>query len=502
MTGDVRLAQIGGTATLGLIGSVIGGYAGVGIGLALGVLLLVVPLRRLTPWSWAQLWLGRNRPLSRVRPVTVINDRSAGGVRYQDGVVAAVVQVLGKAHRPTLLDGPGAVSTDNVLVLDELLPLMHQSLGLRVESLSVVCAGSRHNVGGDYPRVYDTLVGTPHYAGQRETWLIVRINCLDNGAALEPRMTAGTAALATAQRIAASLRCNGLRARVATVTDIVDLEGRLGISGLEPGSRGWHSVRTVSGFLTTYALRTGDISTETLAAMWSLRGEAVTENVTLLADGRAYATIAVQTARPPAAVPSVLLRSLPGQQIRALSGTFCGPRPPLRGVDMCRLPSRVALAVGSSGVLIGRVTGGSRLALPLVDPAGNSHVYIDADDAIVKRIIVRAAGAGERVTVHSSDLERWSSVRMPNVAVVDRPRPDPGSTISVVDGTITPTPRPHTVITVASPADHPPDAADVVIAQSDDSALRIYADGSVYDVDVEFFRAENRYASGSLLTHR
>ena len=146
------------------------------------------------------------------------------------------VQLLGKAHRPTLFTGSTATYTANTIDVAELRPLLQQSLGLAIESLSVVSVGSRRRSTGDYPRVYDTLIGTPPYAGQRETWLIVRINALPNAEALQWRTSIGTATLAAAQRIAAALRQNGIRAKVATATDIVELERRLGNSGVERAS--------------------------------------------------------------------------------------------------------------------------------------------------------------------------------------------------------------------------------------------------------------------------
>ena len=138
------------------------------------------------------------------------------------------VQLLGKAHRPTLFTGSTATYTENTVDVADLLPLLHQSLGLSIDSLSVVSVGARRRSSGDYPRVYDTLIGTPPYAGQRETWLIVRIAALPNAEALQWRTSVGTATLAAAQRISAALRQHGIRAKVATATDIVELERRLG----------------------------------------------------------------------------------------------------------------------------------------------------------------------------------------------------------------------------------------------------------------------------------
>ncbi|MGV7518602.1 type VII secretion protein EccE, partial [Mycobacterium kansasii] len=90
---------------------------------------------------------------------------------------------------------------------------------------------------------------------------------------------------------------------------------------------------------------------------------------------------------------------------------------------------------GPSGVLLGKVDAGNRMMLPLDDPGEFSRVHIAADDALAKRIVVRLAGAGERITVHTRNCARWASVRMPDIAVTDLAKPIAGTTISVVDGT-------------------------------------------------------------------
>jgi hypothetical protein len=84
---------------------------------------------------------------------------------------------------------------------------------------------------------------------------------------------------------------------------------------------------------------------------------------------------------------------------------------------------------------------------------------------------------------------------MPNVAITDQPRPARGTTVSVVDGTVQAVPRPSTVISV-SPADTARVPADVEIAQTAPGMIRVTAAGVSHLVEIEFFRAENRYASG------
>ena len=100
-------------------------------------------------------------------------------------------------------------------------------------------------------------------------------------------------------------------------------------------------------------------------------------------------------------------------------------------------------------------------------------MHIAAEDAIAKRIIIRTAGAGDRITVHTRNLERWDSVRMPHIAVIDHPRPASGTTVSVADGTC-PRHRGRTrVISVGPPANRAASLSDVVIAQTGPATVEV-----------------------------
>ena len=474
--------------TLAVIGWATGGYGGAAIGTVIGLALFAVPWRGQPAWVWAMLRAKRYRHAERAVPTTVANDRSGGGVRYQDGVVITAIQVLGRAHRATLLIGSTMSQTDNTLEIPGLLTILKHNLGMPFQSVSVVSAGSRRRCNGDFPRVYDTFIGTSPYAGQRETWLVLRINACDSAESLQWRATAGTAALAATQRVAAAMSCAGIRARVATATEIVDLDRQLGSSALEtPGSR-WHSLRGEDGWLTSYGYDAARLSTDALMMPWSLRVDGVVQNVTLFPDATVTATVTIRTPQPPTVAPNTALQTFAGQQDPLLRGQLCEPLPRVRGLSRAQLPSALAVPIGSCGVLLGKVSIGDRLLLPLDDPFGHSHVHLAVDDSIAKRILIRAAAAGGQVTVHTTDPNRWSSVRMPNVVVTDLTRPATGTTISVIDGTVAPSPRPATVLSVA------PGPADVVITQTGPATVEISAAGRVHDVEMEFFRAENRYA--------
>lgn len=482
--------------TLAVIGWATVGYIGVGIGTMIGLAFFVVPWRGQPAWFWALLRTKRHRPVEHAAPTTVSNDRCGGGARYQDGVVVTAIQVLGRAHRATLLVGSTMTQTDNTLDIPGLLTILKHHLGMPFESVSVISSGSRRRCNGDFPRVYDSFIGTSPYAGRRETWLVLRINTYDSADALRWRNTAATAALAATQRVASALSCNGIRARVATATEIVELDRRLGSAAHETTARRWHSLRGEDGWLTSYGCDASTISTAALSMPWSLRVDGVIQNLTLFPDSTATATVTLRTPQPPTVAPNTALQTFPGQQSPLLRRHLCGPLPTVRGLSRWPVPEGLAVAIGSSGVLLGKVSAGDRLLLPLDDPLGHSQIRLDVDDTIAKRILIRAAASGGHVTVHTTDPDRWNSVRMPNVVVTDRSRPAPGTTTSVVDGTVLPSPRPATVLSVT---DGP---ADVVISQTGPATVEVRASGRVHYVEMELFRAENRYATSENLISR
>jgi type VII secretion protein EccE len=474
-----------------------GQWLGAGIGAALAALVVVVPWLGQSAWSWLQLRLHGRQTISWSEPFTVANNRSGGGVRIEGGAAVVAVQLLGKAHAPTIMTGSTRVETANKVDVAVLYALMSQPLGLALDSYSTVIAGSRRSRNGDYARVYDTLIGTTQYGGQRESWLILRLNVIDNAEALGWRTTVGAAAIAVAHRVAGSLRCSGLRARVGTATDLTALDQRLGAEALTADRVQWKQVRTQDGWLTTYAYPADAIRSEVLAEAWTLPVDEVIQNVTVFADGSCTATVTVRTPQPLVAPPNVVLRPLRGEQAAALASAMCGPRPRLRGVPVGVLPQRLELEIGPSGVLLGKLRNGDRLLVPLTDSTEPSRVFISGDDPIVKRLVIRAQGSGDRLSVHTRDRARWASVRMPDVVVVGEPRPAPRSTISVIDGPMAPNPRPHTVITVAAPGSPRPGegTVDVCIEQVNGALAKVSVGGQEWMVDMELFRAENRYCT-------
>ncbi|OBH09515.1 type VII secretion protein EccE [Mycobacterium sp. E1747] len=479
----------------------VGGYIGAGVAVVVGVAVVFVRWWGQPAWSWVVLWRRGRRPIHWDAPITVANNRSGGGVRVQDGVAVVAVQLLGRAHQATMVTGSVTVETDNVIDAVELVPMLRQALGLQLDSISVVSLGSRHGNIGDYPRVYDSEIGTPPYAGRRETWLIMRLSIIDNAQALRWRTTVGAAAISVAQRIAGLLRCQGLRAKVATATDLAELDRRLGCDAIEGDTQRWKAIRGEAGWMTTYAYPAEAITSRVLSQAWTLRADEVIQNVTVYPDATCTATITVRTPTPAPTPPSVILRRLNGEQAAAAAANMCGPRPYLRALRPSPLPEHLLTEIGPSGVLIGKLSNGDRLLIPVTDAGELSRIFVAADDPVAKRIVIRTAGAGERVCVHTRDMTRWATVRMPEISVVSTPRPAPRTTVSVVEhvAPISPTPRPATVITVAPSGTRLPEGHrhnfEVIIEQVGPASVRVSAAGRDWLAEMDMFRAENRYVS-------
>lgn len=388
----------------------------------------------------------------------------------------------------------------------------------RARNIAIGFVGAVAGTVGDYPRVYDAEIGTPPYAGRRETWLIMRLPVIGNTQALRWRTSVGAAAISVAQRVASSLRCQGLRAKLATATDLAELDRRLGSDAVAGSAQRWKAIRGEAGWMTTYAYPAEAISSRVLSQAWTLRADEVIQNVTVYPDATCTATITVRTPTPAPTPPSVILRRLNGEQAAAAAANMCGPRPHLRGQRRCPLPAQLVTEIGPSGVLIGKLSNGDRLMIPVTDAGELSRVFVAADDTIAKRIVIRVVGAGERVCVHTRDQERWASVRMPQLSIVGTPRPAPRTTVGVVeyvrrrkngddgksegsgvDVAISPTPRPASVITIARPgtslSESDRHGFEVTIEQIDRATVKVGAAGQNWLVEMEMFRAENRYVS-------
>lgn len=442
-------------ALMGIVSLVwaLGGLYAALVALGLLALFAFARIAGRTPWQWLQLWWDNRRRRWNIEPAEqVVNDRRFGGVRYQDGVAIAAVRVLGKYLPPTYLTGAATSETGNVLKTSDVMALFEQPLDITINSISVITTGARIRANGDYARVYDTFIGTPPYAGQREMWLILRVNTdKRNVQGLTLRSTVNVAALACAQRVVNVLRTKGIRAEVATGTDMGDLDDKLGgANALEPQNRQWAAVRGDSGWLTSFYYPPEHITDENLDVAWSRRYDSVTQNLTIYPDGRCTATLTVQSPQVVTLPPSVVLENLPGEQAHAVAANRALPGELVGGARaIAQGPPDLSLPIRESGVYLGLLSDGRRLVVPFTDPDAALQIHVEAEEALYKRFILRAAASGERVTVHTRDPEHWRAMSMPGIIITDDVRPAAGTTISVTDPSLKVSPPPATVMTLA-----------------------------------------------------
>ena len=367
---------------------------------AIAALMVTVYRRNTIGWlvDRARWWRRRRRSDLPVAAIDIPHGASLYGVRVEDrfdGEAITMIEVTGQAYSPTLLTGSATALTPNLLPLDALTDLLDQPGGIRLSGIDVVSSGLRVRRGTGYPPLYSTLLADRPAAGQRRTYLVVRLDIANSVTGLAYRTTVGAAAAAATERIVNALLQRGVRANALTAKDLdaalVDLGAGLAVVPTEGapddtpiGSRtptpvapteAWRSVEAHPGFLTSYYFSPEDITTSTLNQMWALRSDAVVQTISLTkkrgaGEGRAWVSALVRVNEPqaPTRPPTLYLNPLPGYQGPAATRSAPLPRRfdamPARPLDA----SPLDLPVGSSGVLVGTTQRGDLLLLSLTDP--------------------------------------------------------------------------------------------------------------------------------------
>ena len=169
---------------------------------ALVVLLVTVHRRNVATWVAARArWMRARRYTTAVgAAVDISHGGEVYGVRTAGNEAVTVVEVDGRAYSPTFLRGSTVSRTDNVLPLGVLTGLMEQPGGLLL-GIDIVCTGHRVRPGTGYPQLYSTLLADRGAAGQRTTYLIVRLDIRESTRGLVYRRSIGSAAAAATERI-------------------------------------------------------------------------------------------------------------------------------------------------------------------------------------------------------------------------------------------------------------------------------------------------------------
>ncbi len=495
--------------------------------IAVAALLVTVHRRNAFRWFVDRLSLRRRRRRteSPAAAVDIPHGAALYGVRVADrldGEAITMIEVTGQAYSPTLLTGSATALTPNRLPLDALTGLLDQPGGIRLSGIDVVSSGLRVRRGTGYPPLYSTLLADRPAAGQRRTYLVVRLDIEKSVAGLGYRSTVGAAAAAATERVVNELLQRGVRASALTAKDLdaALVELGAGLAAVPAGvgaddsplvartptpvapTETWKSIAAHPGYLTSYYFSPEDIATNTLNQMWALRSDAVVQTISLTkrrGDGEdgvwVSALVRVNDPQAPTRPPTLYLNPLPGYQGPAAVRSAPLPRRfdavPARPLDAAPLE----VPVGASGVLVGTTQRGDLLLLSLTDPDQATRIALHTGMPFACQLLVRAAAVGERIAIYTDKPARWRQLEQPLIAVVDRRHPPefvPSIIVSDRAGGPPPAGLASTVITIGD-SDRNAPTPDLSFHQMSPSTVRIATAAFTTDVQIATFKAEQPF---------
>lgn len=429
------------------------------------------------------------------------------GVRWDGNLLLTMLRIDPPPDALTLLRR-SSLSTDQVLPLTEIGRCLSQ-FDINLTSIDVISTGARTAGGGPVAQLYDRILGPLPAIAHRTVWLVLRLDPLANAEAVDNRGGGGAGALRTAiiatRRVANRLAARDISVSVLTAGEmnsaVRQLTRGIPLDGFveTPKSLVHHSL-----YLTSYEIGPELVGSPGFADIWATPSLTTTVTVRLRpgaqqpGDGRETdsppirlgALVRFDTASEPIEPPVPGLRTLPGEQFRALldclpartarrDGDHAGDyRGPLAALDGIVVPT------AGCGQLIGADNAGQGIAVPLIGD-GTRHLEVIGRLDLAQQVILRAIALGAHTIVHTDRPEAWQSM----VANVDAPHslslaprfagaghhlapPQPGgpiptATVVVFDG-IAPTALTGGATIVHVRAPEQPDAqfdADIVLVQ-------------------------------------
>ncbi|MFF3569914.1 type VII secretion protein EccE [Nocardia jiangxiensis] len=483
-------------------------------------------------WSldWAGYRVGRTararlraRPLS-VRDVTI----AAGdcGIHEAGSILVAMIQLAPNLDLPTVI-GENTLYTEDTVPVDALLPMLDQ-YGIDID-IDIVTTAQRVRSASSYSMLYDQLIGSHPVVGNRQTWLVVRLDQERNLEVLArrgPVEESAPKALATAaHRIAARLRERGTAAHALPAealgeairllhagVELSDLREKWGhLESSVPG-------RSVSSFLIDWTRLDG----AGLDDCWTWNRGRTTLVVSLTGGALGSRGLVRYVGPALSTSPPGYLRSLGGWQSVALLATLPTgtsirdvPRDD-SGNDLAsdELLAELPIAIGPNGQILGAISGQPQhtLALPLFDPARYNPqrrtIDVHANLPVAQQIVLRAMVVGADVEVHSTRPQRWSQL----VSVVgdstslrlaqdpDGAEPGPAvspATIAVFDQMPPRVSAAHTTVTISEPGAPHRRTADLAIDQVTATSVDVSIPMRTVRVDLIEPRGETRYFESS-----
>ena len=406
-----------------------GWWTGVGVG-------LLVSLAALLCWRGAPVLTLGWRALAARRPrlgapggELADYERSFGsgpvGIRALGPHLVAVVAVDGPPHSPSVLDYPRVESLAK-------LPLEAVAAGLRqfdvsLDGIDILSVGARRapKTHHPYAPVYSGLVGDHPAVGQRRTWLVVRLDALESARAIVWRESVAATMSAAAEWLAAELTSLRIPARVLTASQIRAADEAVW-AGVDPAglAAGWGRLRHAGGYVQTYWMSPGDISSTTIDRLWAPDTDATVVSVQVRRSDAGATRVGVMvryhTGGPLAEPPLTGLNPFSGRHDAALgAGLLAAGRGGL-AVPARELADgeKVAVPIGATGIIVGTTASGHPLLVDLSDPTELATVTIAGEFALLVQVALRAAATGYQVLVCTRRPQRWQQVTGAGLQVV------------------------------------------------------------------------------------
>jgi type VII secretion protein EccE len=367
----------------------------------------------------------RGQPLPpSLTPAVDINVISGNaGVRWEGQTLVAAVEVGPRLALTT--EAGGRTNSGSELTLALVASLMSQ-YGLDID-IDIVESGCHVPPGTAYRTVYSQFVGPRHLVGQRRTWLVLRLNALDNLDRIVeqgPSRRAGPKALAAAaHRVVQRLQQEQIRAHALSAEDL-DAMGDVLLAPVGPvdNQEKWSFIRSGPNFITTYVSNPELLAHGQFDRWWSWRTEETTTVIRLSSagpaaevqvgvlvryvhHGKAYKPLAdAKLARPNGIQRQMLDATLPGGD-----GSLHAPMPTVA----LHAVREVCVPIGPSGQILGQLDEGTLVAIPLWDQAGSpKRRRIDAcvGVEVARQLVLRAVVTGAVVAIHTDDRQRWEGL--------------------------------------------------------------------------------------------
>lgn len=452
--------------------------------------LIVVTWRRL---PLATVTGGRLRPrriasglLDPGRAAVTVDHRplwtaAPAAIRVEGDVVVAVVAVDGPAHPPSVFDRARVESATFVPVAAIAEAL--RQFDVTLAGIDIISVGRRRAPRSHHPFsvTYTSMVGDHAAMGLRRTWCVLRMNRIDNAAAVICRDSVAATLAACAARLAADLSARGIAARVLDAAELAETDAHLA-AGVGPAPRpGWGDLRHGSGSVAAFWVSPADITTDNLDRIWVPDTDATAVTVQLRPGVAGTTEIGVlvrySTPTPLPGAPLDGLNPLSGRHDAAVSaGLATAAVPALRAPHRRLGPDDASLQtpLAATGILVGTLPTGHPLLLNLAAPAAgeSSTVTIDGEVALLVQVALRSAAIGYQVLVVAARPQRWRETVAAGLHVTPAGAalqlPEGGPPVMLVydtPGITAPVTGPPPAITVRAVKSRAASTADVHLAQ-------------------------------------